>query len=144
MATPTLSLATLANNVSPMTNKNGIEIGDKKQRSQQQQQQQNVSKGNQPKPATTIGQSAPTNSTDSPTRRHVTEEVNDDSIYCICLKKITYTFNNSLNKQATNSNYVTRCDQIDSHRPSDKTNSKWYDDQQVSSVLNICFNDDDD
>lgn len=130
MATPTLSLATLANNVSPMTNKNGIEIGDKKQRSQQQQQQQNVSKGNQPKPATTIGQSAPTNSTDSPTRRHVTEEVNDDSIYCICLKKITYTFNNSLNKQATNSNYVTRCDQIDSHRPSDKTNSKWYDDQQ--------------
>ena len=74
--------------------------------------------------------------TDSRARRHVTEEVNEDSIYCICLKKITYTFNNSLNKQANSSNYVTRCDQVDCSRGSgEKTNSKWYDDQQVGSVF---------
>ena len=65
-------------------------------------------------------------------RRHVTEEVNEDSIYCICLKKITYTFNNSLNKQANNSNYVTRCDQVDCSKTLEKSNTKWYDEQQVS------------
>lgn len=70
---------------------------------------------------------------DSRARRQVTEEVNEDSIYSIYLKKITYTFNNSLNKQANSSNYVTRCDQVDDSGTGEKSNSKWYDDQQVGA-----------
>lgn len=87
-----------------------------------------MNKADQAKPASTLQAPA-----DSRGRRNVIEEVNDDSIYCIYLKKITYTFNNSLNKQANNSNYVTRCDQVDCSGRGEqpKSNSKWYDDQQV-------------
>ncbi|KAH9527875.1 Ral guanine nucleotide dissociation stimulator-like 1, variant 2 [Dermatophagoides farinae] len=48
-------------------------------------------------------------------RRHMTEEINEDSIYNVYLKKITYTFNNVLNKQQKlkNDNFITRCDQVD-------------------------------
>ncbi len=100
-------------------------------------------KSDQAKPPTNGGtgskQPAPA---DSRGRRHIIEEVNDDSIYCIYLKKITYTFNNSLNKQANSSNYVTRCDQVDCSGRGEqpKSNSKWYDDQQVSTVqsLSVC------
>lgn len=74
------------------------------------------------------------NENDSRYRKHVTEEINDDSIYNVYLKKITYTFNNTL--RVNNSNFVTRCDQVD-YRPKEtskdlpRNNSKWYDDQQV-------------
>lgn len=87
-----------------------------------------IKKADQAKPTSALQTPA-----DSRGRRHVIEEVNDDSIYCIYLKKITYTFNNSLNKQANNSNYVTRCDQVDCSGRGEqpKSNSKWYDDQQV-------------
>ncbi|KAH9415808.1 Ral guanine nucleotide dissociation stimulator-like 1 [Dermatophagoides pteronyssinus] len=48
-------------------------------------------------------------------RRHMTEEMNEDSIYNVYLKKITYTCNNILNKQQKlqSDNFITRCDQVD-------------------------------
>lgn len=93
-----------------------------------------------PQPLTTPPPSKVNALDTSPQKRLVTEEVNADSIYAIYLKKITYSFNNSLNKQSINSNFVTRCDQIDYKTKettvNGKSNSKWYDDQQVSPVRN--------
>lgn len=72
----------------------------------------------------------------TPIRRLETEEINDDSIYSIYLKKITYTFNNSLNKQASSSNFVTKCDQVDQHSSeSQAKDRKRFDDQQVWFLL---------
>lgn len=64
-------------------------------------------------------------------RRHIIEEINDDSIYTIYLKKITYTFNNVLNKQSPKCNFVTRCDQVDYCSKDNNKNTNNNDDQQV-------------
>ena len=147
MATPTLSMAALASSGKIINSKcpngsavNGHEANSKHKNGSDKRDSPVVPVGKSP---TINGKSDHAKQTqqqqqtaDSRARRHVTEEVNEDSIYCIYLKKITYTFNNSLNKQANSSNYVTRCDQVDCSRGSggEKTNSKWYDDQQVGSV----------
>lgn len=147
MATPTLSMAALANSGKVINNKcqkNGsVQNGNEANMKQYLNGDKHGATGTLPAGKSTAAKTIngksnhakPTQQlpTDSRARRHVTEEVNEDSIYCIYLKKITYTFNNSLNKQANSSNFVTRCDQVDCSKGSgEKTNSKWYDDQQVS------------
>jgi len=52
----------------------------------------------------------------SPVRKHIIEEINDDSVYSIQLKKITYSMNS--HRAPANSNLVTKCDQTSSGRPS--------------------------
>ena len=130
MATPTLSLAQLSSPPATTTTK-----PSPKSKSLLPDNNENVTsnifdttlerngKSNEIKPS----------ATDSRYRRQVTEEINDDSIYSIYLKKITYTFNNTL--KPNNSKFVTRCDQVD-YRSTDKeykSNTKWYDDQQVGA-----------
>lgn len=142
MASPTLSMAALASQVSSKSSSKSAEKGSVRQRAKASPESSKVAvtprqsngKCDQAKPAQQTAN-------DSRGRRHVTEEVNEDSIYCICLKKITYTFNNSLNKQANSSNFVTRCDQVDSCRGTEKSNTKWYDDQQVRGRLHRAIGD---
>ena len=67
------------------------------------------------------------------------EELNDDSIYTIFLKKITYSVHyqqmDSLKLDDNNDNIqdcITRCDQTDnSLLKNPKRTTTWYDDQQV-------------
>ena len=78
----------------------------------------------------------------SPVRKHIIEEVNDDSVYSIQLKKITYSCASSINGRTGNSNFVTKCDQIDHRsgtlqRPGSHRNAQQqsHDDNQQVSFL---------
>jgi len=139
MASPALTMTAIANPVASSKTTKNVENGSVKHRIKGSPNRLDSAVFTQQQPNSKCDQAKQTQPTlsDSRARRHVTEEVNEDSIYCICLKKITYTFNNSLNKQANSSNFVTRCDQVDSCRTTEKSNTKWYDDQQVSQMASV-------
>ncbi len=118
MATPTLSLATMGSTKKKQSNKNVQ---------------------NEVKTKDSILSSTPKLVlNDKKLRKFWGEEVSDDSIYSIYLKKITYSFNcdemNSKIKtdEKLESNFVTRCDQTDDcKQKKNQRKTTWFDEEQV-------------
>ena len=121
MATPTISLATMGSSRKKSSNKSPKK-DDKNDINSDQ------------KPALSYS--------DKKLRKFWGEEQNEDSIYSIYLKKITYSIKyediGSLRLDDTEE-CVTRCDQTDStsNKKTPKRTTTWYDDQQVCQFCRI-------
>jgi len=126
MATPTLSLATMGSSRKKHPNKS-VQNDDKSKGS--------IEKSSSPKLVLS--------NSDKKLRKFWGQEVNEDSIYSIYLKKITYSFNCddiiTKLKFDEDSELVTRCDQTDSsnHKKSPRRTTTWYDNEQVRYLILI-------